>query len=251
MRSTVLFRCLLLAVLGFFAGLSSLTFAKTVAPQELVQVQASRVTSTLMMLRGEGFQKKYLETLESDLQALAAAVQFLPQTNDAMRSAYQELVVQIRRGIAFGPKEEDMPWRYPEDLSKALLGVLEQSRLLADPAASEMAAKLEYLSVQYLSRAYFGNFETAREQPNTYLGQDERKIVPSVEKQVSALDSKSDPRISKLKTRWEYLKAALVDLNSQSNALESASGRQFAPITVYRHTRSMTNQWIAIESPES
>jgi hypothetical protein len=251
MRSTVLFRCLLLAVLGFFAGLSSLTFAKTVAPQELVQVQASRVTSTLMMLRGEGFQKKYLETLESDLQALAAAVQFLPQTNDAMRSAYQELVVQIRRGVSFGPKEEDMPWRYPEDLSKALLGVLEQSRLLADPAASEMAAKLEYLSVQYLSRAYFGNFETAREQPNTYLGQDERKIVPSVEKQVSALDSKSDPRISKLKTRWEYLKAALVDLNSQSNALESASGRQFAPITVYRHTRSMTNQWIAIESPES
>jgi hypothetical protein len=247
MRSTVLSRCLLLAVLGLFACFSSLTFAKTVSPQELVQVQASRVTSTLMMLRGEGFQKKYLETIESDLQALAAAVQSLPQTNDALRSAHQELVVQIRRGISFGPKEEDMPWRYPEDLSKALLGVLEQSRLLADPAASELAAKLEYLSVQYLSRAYFGNFETAREQPNTYLGQDERKIVPSVEQQVSALDSKTDPRITKLKTRWEYLKAALVDLNSQSNNLESASGRQFAPITVYRHTRSMTNQWMAIE----
>jgi hypothetical protein len=60
------------------------------------------------------------------------------------------------------PKEEDMPWRY-EDLSKALL-VLEQSRLLADPASSEMAAKLECLSVAVSQPCYFGNFETAREQ---------------------------------------------------------------------------------------
>ncbi|MDF3193179.1 MULTISPECIES: hypothetical protein [unclassified Pseudomonas] len=246
MRSTTLSRSLLLAVIGLLAGLSPLTFAQAVTPQEQVQVQASRVTSSLMLLRGEGFQKKHQDALETDLQALAAAVQSLPQNSDALRSAHQELVVQIRRGVAFGPSEDDMPWRYPEDLSKALLGVLEQTRKLAGPDDSELSAKLEYLSVQYLSRAYFGNFETAREQPDTYLGQDERKIVPSVDAQLAALDGKADPQVGKLKTRWEYLKAALVDLNSQSSALQSASGRPFAPITVHRQTRSLTTQWMAM-----
>ncbi|NMZ67740.1 hypothetical protein SAMN05216370_3189 [Pseudomonas peli] len=246
MRSITLSRSLLLAVIGLLAGLSPLTFAQAVTPQEQVQVQASRVTSSLMLLRGEGFQKKHQDALETDLQALAAAVQSLPQSSDALRSAHQELVVQIHRGVAFGPSEDDMPWRYPEDLSKALLGVLEETRKLAGPADSELSAKLEYLSVQYLSRAYFGNFETAREQPDTYLGQDERKIVPSVDAQLAALDGKADPQVGKLKTRWDYLKAALVDLNSQSSALQSASGRPFAPITVYRHTRSLTTQWMAM-----
>jgi hypothetical protein len=239
MRPTPLSRSLLLAVIGLLAGLSPLTFAQAVTPQEQVQVQASRVTSSLMLLRGEGFQKKHQDALETDLQAFAAAVQSLPQSSDGLRSAHQELVVQIRRGVAFGPNEEDMPWRYPEDLSKALLGVLEQTRKLSGADDSELSAKLEYLSVQYLSRAYFGNFETAREQPDTYLGQDERKIVPSVDAQLAAL-------VGKLKTRWDYLKAALLDLNSQSSALQSASGRPFAPITVYRHTRSLTTQWMAM-----
>src|SRR3990167_9054731 len=220
MRSITLSRSLLLAVIGLLAGLSPLTFAQAVTPQEQVQVQASRVTSSLMLLRGEGFQKKHQDALETDLQALAAAVQSLPQSSDALRSAHQELVVQIRRGVAFGPSEDDMPWRYPEDLSKALLGVLEETRKLARP--------------------------TAREQPDTYLGQDERKIVPSVDAPLAALDSKADPQVGKLKTRWDYLKAALVDLNSQSSALQSASGRPFAPITVYRHTRSLTTQWMAM-----
>jgi len=246
MRSTTLFRPLLLAVIGMLAGLSPLTYAQAVTPHEEVQVQASRVTSSLMLLRGEGFQKKHQDALETDLQALAAAVQGLPQSSDALRSAHQELVVQIRRGVAFGPKEEDLPWRYPEELSKALLSVLEEARKLAGPDDSELAAKLEYLSVQYLSRSYLGSFETAREQPDTYLGQDERKIVPSVDAQLAALDGKTDPQVGKLKTRWDYLKAALVDLNSQSSALQSASGRPFAPITVYRHTRSLTTQWMAM-----
>jgi hypothetical protein len=108
--------------------------------------------------------------------------------------------------VAFGPSEDDMPWRYPEDLSKALLGVLEETRKLSAAGDSELSAKLEYLSVQYLSRSYFGNFEIAREQTDTYLGQDERKLVPSVEEQLAALDSKSDPQVGKLKTRWEYLR---------------------------------------------
>ncbi|MDP3814485.1 hypothetical protein [Pseudomonas sp.] len=246
MRFKSLFRPLVIWTLGLFAGLLPLAFAEAATPQEQVQVQASRVTSSLMLLRGEGFQKKHQEALETDLQALAGAVQSLPQGSDTLRSAHQELVVQIRRGVAFGPGEEDMPWRYPEELSKALLGVLDQARKLAAAGDSELAAKLEYLSVQYLSRSYFGNFEIAREQTDTYLGQDERKLVPAVDSELAALDPKAHAELGKLKTRWEYLKAALNDLNSQSSALQSASGRPFAPITVYRHTRAFTEQWMTM-----
>jgi hypothetical protein len=246
MRFKSLSRQLVICTFGVFAGLLPLAFAEAVTPQEQVQVQASRVTSSLMLLRGEGFQKKHQEALEADLQALAGAVQGLPQGSDGLRSAHQELVVQIRRGVAFGPGEEDMPWRYPEELSKALLGVLDQSRKLAAAGDSELAAKLEYLSVQYLSRSYFGNFEIAREQTDTYLGQDERKLVPSIDSELAAIDPKAHAELGKLKTRWEYLKAALNDLNSQSSALQSASGRPFAPITVYRHTRSFTEQWMTM-----
>lgn len=57
MRSTTLSRSLLLAVIGLLSGLSPLTFAQAVPPQEQVQVQASRVTSSLMLLRGEGFKR--------------------------------------------------------------------------------------------------------------------------------------------------------------------------------------------------
>jgi hypothetical protein len=246
MRNMPFFRQISLCLLGTLACLAPLAFAEAVSQQEHVQVQASRATSSLMLLRGEGFQKKHQDTLDADLQALAGAVQSLPQGSDALRSAHQELVAQIRRGVAFGPDEADMPWRYPEDLSKALLGLLQEARQLSPEGDSELAAKLEYLSVQYLSRAYLGNFEIAREQTDTYLGQDERKLVPAVDSELTVLDAKADPDLAKLKVRWEYLKAALNDLNSQSSALQSASGRAFAPMTVYRHTRALTQQLMAM-----
>jgi hypothetical protein len=246
MRNTPFFRQISLCLLGTLACLAPLAFAEAVSQQEHVQIQASRATSSLMLLRGEGFQKKHQDTLDADLQSLAGAVQSLPQGSDTLRSAHQELVAQIRRGVAFGPDEADMPWRYPEDLSKALLGLLQEARQLSPEGDSELAAKLEYLSVQYLSRAYLGNFEIAREQTDTYLGQDERKLVPAVDSELTVLDAKADPDLAKLKVRWEYLKAALNDLNSQSSALQSASGRAFAPMTVYRHTRALTQQWMAM-----
>ncbi|WP_372866145.1 hypothetical protein [Pseudomonas sp.] len=244
MRNTPFLRQIFLCLTATLACIAPLAFAEAASPQEQVQVKASRATSSLMLLRGEGFQKKHMSTLEADLQALAGAVQSLPQGSDGLRSAHQELVLQIRRGVDFGPNEADLPWRYPEELSKALLGVLHETRQLSPEGDSELAAKLEYLAVQYLSRAYLGNFEIAREQTDNYLGQDERKLVPAIDAELATLDSAD---LGKLKVRWEYLKAALNDLNSQSSALQSVSGRAFAPMTVYRHTRALSAQWIAMK----
>ncbi|HBX55826.1 MAG TPA: hypothetical protein DEH10_10645 [Pseudomonas sp.] len=246
MRFKSLLRHLFISTLGLLASLSPMAFAEAVTPQEQVQVYASRATSSLMLLRGEGFQKSHQARLDSDIQTLAAAMQSLPQPSDGLRSTHLELVTQLRRGVSFGPNEEDLPWGYAQELSKALRDFLHAARQQPRAGSSELSAKVEYLAVQYLSRSYMGSFEIAREQPDTYLGQDERLLVPAIDQELATLDNKADPSIGKLKVRWEYLKAALSDMNSKSNTLESVSGRPFAPITVDRHSRALTKQWMAM-----
>ncbi|OZB24636.1 MAG: hypothetical protein B7X51_14030 [Pseudomonas sp. 34-62-33] len=247
MRCKALLRHAVLWTLGVFIGLSPMNIAHAVSLQEQIQIHASRATSSLMLLRGEGFQKTHQQRLDADLTALAGAMQNLAQGNAALTSAHQALVTQLRNGVSYGPGEENVPWRFPEDLSRALRDFLSAARALPGAEGqSELAAKIEYLSVQYLSRSYLGTFEIAREQPDTYLGQDERLLLPAIDKELQALPAQSDPQVVKLQTRWTYLRTALADMNSQSNTLQSVSGRPFAPITVDRHTRAMTAQWMAM-----
>jgi len=247
MRCKALLRDAVLWTLGVFIGLSPMNIAQAVSLQEKIQIHASRATSSLMLLRGEGFQKTHQQRLDADLTALAGAMQRLAQGNAALTSAHQALVTQLRNGVSYGPGEENVPWRFPEDLSRALRDFLSAARALPGAEGqSELAAKIEYLSVQYLSRSYLGTFEIAREQPDTYLGQDERLLLPAIDKELQALPAQSDPQVVKLQTRWSYLRTALADMNSQSNTLQSVSGRPFAPITVDRHARAMTAQWMAM-----
>ena len=245
MRFESLLRPLLLWTLGVLVSLPPLAVAEAASPQVQAQAYASRATSSLLLLRGEGFQNSHRQRLENDIQTLAAAVQRLPQSSDALRASHLELVTQLRRGVSFGPSEDNVPWGYPQELAKALREFLHAARQLAHAGDSELSAKVEYLAVQYLSRSYIGSFEIAREQPDTYLGQDERLLVPAVEQEMATLAAKADPALTKLRVRWEDLKAALSDMNSKSNTLQSVSGRPFAPITVDRHSRALTQQWMA------
>lgn len=233
------------AALMVLAGLPALTLAAP-TPVERAQIQATRATSSLMLVRGEGFQKAHLQRLEEDLLALARAMQTLAP-DEALHHGHQALVEQLRQGVAFGPGEENMPWRYPEALSHALRAFLSGLRAHPDATPAELAAKIEYLAVQYLSRAYFGNFEIAREQPDTYLGQDERVLVPAIDREVETLAGQNPQIADKLKVRWNYLRNAFVDMNSQSTAMVSLSGRPFAPLAVDRHTRALSEQWMALE----
>lgn len=242
MRPLSFFRPLLLLILVTCMPMQS---ALAITAQEMVQVHASRATSSLMLLRGEGFQTRHMEILEADLNALNQAIAELPGSNDNLKKAHEELVKQIRLGVSFGPNEEDMPWRYPSELSQSLVALLTEVRKLAEPGSSELAARVEYLGVQYISRSYLGSFEIARENPEVYVGQDERKIVPAVDEELKKLSPQGNPELSKLTARWDYLRAAMIDLNSVNNNLQSISGRPFAPLTIYRHTRSFTNHWMA------
>lgn len=232
---------------GCFPALLNSAQAQSFTALESMQIHANRATSSLLLYRGEGFQKTHLNRLDSDLQELASDVNGFAGGTAALRELHQSLQAKLREGAAFGGKEDDVPWGWPLQLSKALRDFLTAAREQqgADESA-ELPAKVEYLTVQYLSRAYMGSFEIAREQPDTYLGQDERRLVPSIDNQLSQLDGKSSTAIAKLKTRWDFLKVAFDDMNSGNNSFNTASGRPFAPIMVDRHARSLSDQWMAI-----
>ncbi|MFG3502064.1 hypothetical protein ACGFZ7_13055 [Pseudomonas sp. NPDC047963] len=231
----------------WFPALLNPAHAQTFTALESMQIHANRATSSLLLYRGEGFQKAHLARMESDLKSLAETVESFPGARNDLHQLHQVLQTTLREGASFGREEDDMPWGWPLQMSKALRDFLTavRSQQGADVRA-ELPAKVEYLTVQYLSRAYVGSFETAREQPDTYLGQDERRLVPSIDEQLAALDGKSNAAIAKLKTRWEFLKVALEDMNSGNNSFNTASGRAFAPIMVDRHARSLSNQWMAL-----
>ncbi|MES2817544.1 MAG: hypothetical protein V4812_00970 [Pseudomonadota bacterium] len=248
MRHTPFLRAVLMGMIGLLASLSPMAFAQPLTPYEQTQVFAFRATSSLLLLRGEGLQDGHRKRLEGDMVDLDKAFTSIASPSAELRTTYQALVTQLRNGATYGPKEEDMPFRFPQDLSKSLRDFMLVAYSEGAPSAKdELPAKIEYLAVQYLYRAYMGSFETAREHPDQYLGQDERVLLPSIDKQLTDLNAKSNPEIAKLKPRWEYLKSALGDMNSQSNTLASASGRAFAPITVDRHTRAFSTQWMALK----
>lgn len=249
MRLNSLFRLLSALTIGLLAGFVPSAFASPPTVQEQIQVYACRATSSLLLYRGEGFQASYAQRADNDLGALAAALQSSQLVNDELRKTHQEFVTQIRRGVSFGPNEEDVPWSYQRELSKALRDFLMSAHgLTSDTAQAELPVKLEYLSVQYLFRSYIGNFELAREHGEQYLGQDERVLVPDIDSQIVALNDPNNPEIGKIKTRWSYVKVALNDMNSGVSTLVSRSGRPFAPTTVDRHTRTLTEQLIALNT---
>ncbi|AMR65346.1 Uncharacterised protein [Aquipseudomonas alcaligenes] len=233
--------------IGIAASLSAVAQAAAMTAAEQVQVYASRATSSLLLVRGEGFQEEHLTRLEKDIADLETSAQAAMSASSEIPGLTTKLVTQLRLGVSFGPNEDNMPWEYPQDLAKALRELLTVARGVpdADPLG-ELPAQVEYLAVQYLSRSYIGSFEIAREQPDNYVGQDERILVPQIDKELGSLDGKANPAVAKLQTRWKFLRAALMDMNSGSNALASASGRAFAPTTVDRHTRSMTGQWMGL-----
>lgn len=247
MNRNPLFRLFFLFMTGLFASLSAQAFAAPMTAAEQVQVYACRATSSLLLLRGEGFQDAHLARLEKDIASLETASQNAMSSSSEIPGLATKLVTQLRLGVSFGPKEDNMPWRYPQELADSLRALLTVTRSV--PGATpegELPAKVEYLAVQYLSRSYVGSFEIAREQQDNYLGQDERQLVPEIDKEMATLDEKDNQGVAKLKTRWNFLRAALLDMNSQSNALASASGRAFAPTTVDRHARSLSDQWMSL-----
>ncbi|MDF3931277.1 hypothetical protein [Pseudomonas citronellolis] len=220
-----------------------------------MQVNACRALDSLMLLRGEGFQEVHATQLKADLAALDGAVKGYAKADADLKKAYQELVTQVHAGTTYGPKEDDLPWTYSKDLSHALRDFLGQVERFVPPPAKpgelalwQLPVRVEYLSVQYLGRAYLGGLEIAREAPQQYLGQDESVLLPLLDQQIAQLPAGDTSK--KLQVRWEYLSAALRDMNSKSNSLVSASGRPWAPIIVERHARQVAGELMQLSQAQ-
>ena len=213
------------------------------ATLEIAQLQACRAVSSFLIYRFEGFQPAHAERLDGDLAALASTLALAAQQDDDLHQRQATLTALLRQGAGFGRTEDDMPWNYPTQLSRALRDFLTRAQALGDQPSASPALESEYLAVQYLYRAYTGLFELAQEQQQLYLGQDERRLVPAIDAQLDALPA---AQASTLKPRWRFLRAAFNDMNSQSGAISTVSHRPFAPLIVDRNTRLFSEQYLQL-----
>ncbi|MEP9318976.1 hypothetical protein ABKS89_17705 [Pseudomonas sp. LABIM340] len=251
LRNLDVVRGFMLCCFGLFALAAQANLPSEELQLQTLQVYTCRSINSLLLLRGEGFQEGHAAQLEKDLATLDNAVKAYPKADDALRKAHAEFVTQIRNGVSYGPKEEDLPWRYNQDLSRSLRDLLNQIERFVPATADasqiplwELPVRVEYLATQYLGRAYISGLELAREQPQEYLGQDEGVLVPLLTQRIDQLPESDATK--KLRTRWEYLSKALLDMNSKSNSGVSASGRPWAPIIVDRNARAVSGQLMLI-----
>lgn len=250
-RNLDIVRGFMLCCFGLFALAAQANLPSEELQLQTLQVYTCRSINSLLLLRGEGFQETHAAQLEKDLATLDNAVKGYPKADDALRKAHAEFVTQIRNGVSYGPKEEDLPWRYNQDLSRSLRELLTQVERFVPASADanqiplwELPVRVEYLATQYLGRAYISGLELSREQPQEYLGQDESVLVPLLTQRIDQLPDSDATK--KLRTRWEYLSKALLDMNSKSNSGVSASGRPWAPIIVDRNARAVSGQLMLI-----
>ena len=250
-----LVRGFMLCCFGLFALAAQANLPSEELQLQTLQVYTCRSINSLLLLRGEGFQETHAAQLEKDLATLDNAIKGFPKADEALKKAHAAFVTQIRNGVSYGPKEEDLPWRYNQDLSRALRDLLNQAERFVPASADasqiplwELPVRVEYLATQYLGRAYMSGLELAREQPQEYLGQDESVLVPLLSQRIGQLPDSDATK--KLRTRWEYLSKALLDMNSKSNALVSASGRPWAPIIVERHARELAGQLMQLSQAQ-
>ncbi|MCP8466884.1 hypothetical protein NK553_23295 [Pseudomonas sp. ZM23] len=251
LRTLDVLRGLLLCYLGLFALCAQASLPSDELQLQTMQVYTCRSINSLLLLRGEGFQENHAAQLEKDLATLDSTLKSYARSDTDLKKAHAEFVTQIRNGVSYGPKEEDLPWRYNQDLSRALRDLLNQIERFVPASANagqvplwELPVRVEFLATQYLGRAYMSGLEISREQPQEYLGQDESVLVPLLSQRIEQLPDGDTTK--KLQTRWDYLSKALLDMNSKSNALVSASGRPWAPIIVERNARAVSGQLMQI-----
>lgn len=250
-RKLDVLRGILLCCFGLVALAAQANLPSDELQLQTMQVYTCRSINSLLLLRGEGFQENHAAQLEKDLATLDSAIKGYAKSDADLKKAHTEFVTQIRNGVSYGPKEDDLPWRYNQDLSRALRDLLNQIERFVPTSADaskipmwELPVRVEFLATQYLGRAYMSGLELSREQPQEYLGQDESVLVPLLAQRIGQLPDGDATK--KLQTRWEYLSKALLDMNSKSNALVSASGRPWAPIIVERNARAVSGQLMQI-----
>lgn len=223
-------------------------------PLELLQLSACRTTNSFMLLRGEGLQPEHQQRFEQDRAALQSAFSQLDaQSREALQQPYRQLLDSLVEGQGFGPREDDLPWQYPGQLSRALVVLLEAADR-RDPQHQEptleTALKLEFLATQYASQAYFGYFEITPTPDAGYSSKSGEQLLPELDAQMQQalplLEQQVPGQERKVRASWHYLHTALSDFDSAGRARLGYSGKPLVPLMVSRYTRNLSERLLAL-----
>ncbi len=229
----------IIKILLFFVTVSFLIVPRMAWAEESIreaQVWANRAVSSLLLVRGEGHQQEHKDRMQQDLTQARTSLQNAgQQANEYINDTLTTLQTILFQGVNAGPREEDLPWRYPQWLSQALSAfLLATESSLPDDAEGMERVALEFLTVQYLSKSYIGTYELPREHQDVYIGQDEVALVPVIDAYMA-----SEGLSNKDLARWQFIRKALTDLNSRSSTWASVSGKPFVPLMVDYYVRSL------------
>lgn len=230
--------------------------AQATAQLELLQLAACRTTNSFMLLRGEGQQPSHRQRFEQDRAALQAAfTQLSAERRQALKLPYQQLLERLAAGQGFGPSEDDLPWHYPEQLSRALIQLLEAATAQeGTPLDSPLgtALKLEFLATLYLGQAYLGYFDVTPTPDAHYPNQSGEQVLATLDREMShslpLLERQASTQARKVQAEWRYLRAALADFDSAGRARLGYSGKPLVPLVVSRYSRHLSERLLALGS---
>ncbi|MBC9248863.1 hypothetical protein A9179_01105 [Pseudomonas alcaligenes] len=243
-----------LSLAGLWLALFILQPAQAEAQLELLQLSACRTTNSFMLLRGEGLQPEHQQRYDGDRAALQAAfAQLAPDNQQALQQPYQQLLASLAEGQTFGPREDDLPWQYPGQLSRALVGLLEAAEA-RDGQTPETplgtALKLEYLATQYVGQAYLGYFEITPSPDAHYVNQSGEQLLASLDNEMGQamplLEQQIPGQERRVQADWRYLRAALGDFDNAGRARLGRSGKPLVPLVISRHARSLSERLAAL-----
>ena len=223
------------------------------APLERLQLAACRTTSSFMLLRGEGQQMGHLQRFEQERAGLQNAyLQLPPEQRQRLQPLYLQLLERLEQGLAFGPREDDLPWQYPEQLSRALVALLETASTTSEqPAGAPLrsALTLEFFTSLYLGQAYLGYFDITPAPDARFPNQSGEQLLANLDQdmqhQLPAMQQQTPAEARKVQAEWRYLRAALADFDSAGRARLGHSGKPLVPLVVSRYSRNLSDRLLA------
>lgn len=221
---------------------------------EQLQLSACRTTNSFMLVRGEGLQPSHQQRFEQDQAALQNAFAQLPaDSQQALQQPFLQLQVSLAEGQTFGPREDDLPWQYPGQLSRALVALLEAADARApqtQAAPLSTALKLEFLATLYVGQAYLGYFEITPSPDARYTNQSGEQLLLTLDSEMSQalpqLEQQAPGQERKVQADWRYLRAALADFDSAGRARLGHSGKPLVPLVVSRYARSLSERLLVL-----
>lgn len=221
---------------------------------ELLQLHACRSVGSFLSLRGEGLQPEHLQALRRDTEQLRASFAAIdPVRHESLLQPYVRLRASLEEGLSYGPSEDDLPWRYPEQLSRALVDLLRAADGLSagqhdGPLLS--AIKLELLATQYAAQAHLGYFEATPGADGSYVSQGEQQLLAELDAAMAQLlplmAASAADQGRRASADWRYLRMALGDFDRAGRARLGRSGRPLAPLMVGRHARGMSERLVQL-----